>query len=520
LLARAVLETELKFEIDEACAAGLIERLSLDAASCRRRLRTTYFDTPKGCLAKAGFVLRVRDDGRRKIQTIKQASADGGTLRRGEWEVEVASGAPDLKAARKTPLKACLKASTVKDLGPVFVVDVERAKCDLTEDGGVIEVALDRGEVRCGSLSTPIREIELELKQGSAAVVFAKARELIGEFPLNLSFVSKAERGRLLLEGGVGEAVAGQAPALDPSDSAAHAFRVIANGALAQVASNASILSATRKAEALHQMRVGIRRLRSALTLFQPMLAGPDYDTVCGELKWLAGEMDDARDLDVFLATVLQPAIDEAGAEAASEDASEPGFEAFAAAVWQAHDKAYDRALAAIGSTRCRLLLLDTLAWIDAGVWCSSPDRQAVHWRTRPIKPLADELLRDRRRKVVKTGRKLAGLSEPERHKLRIAGKKLRYAAGFFASLYPAKPHRRFGKATSDLQDALGALTDIAAGRALVERVTLALGDTTGGEAAAFAAGRLAGHRDADEAGALRAALKAFKRFEAVDRFW
>jgi triphosphatase len=516
LLARAVLETELKFEIDEACAAGLIERLSLDAESCRRRLRTTYFDTPKGCLAKAGFVLRVRDDGRKQIQTIKQASADGGTLRRGEWEVEVASGAPDLKAARKTPLKACLKASTIRDLGPVFVVDVVRAKCDLTVDGGVIEVALDRGEGRCGGFSTPIREIELELKEGSASVVFAMARELIDEFPLNLSFVSKAERGRLLLDGVAGEAAPGQTPALEPDDTAAHAFRVIANGALAQVASNASILTATRKAEALHQLRVGIRRLRSALTLFRPMLADPHYDTVRGELKWLAGELDDARDLDVFMATVLQPAIDEAGDEAVADDAREPGFAAFAAAVQVAHDKAYDRALAAIGSTRCRLLLLGALAWIDAGAWCSSPDRHAAHWRTRPIKPLADDLLRDRRRKVVKTGRKLADLSEPQRHKLRIAGKKLRYAAGFFASLYPAGPHRRFGKAASDLQDTLGALTDIAAGRSLVERVTSALSGTD----VAFAAARLTGHRDADEAGALKAALKAFKRFEAVDRFW
>ena len=160
MIARVVLETELKFEIDQACAARLIERLSLDEAGRRRRLRTVYYDTPGGHLAKAGFVLRVRDDGRKHIQAIKQAPQDGGSLRRGEWEDTVEGEAFDLKSARKTPLKRWLKPAIVAALGPVFVVDVERAKCDLPMGGGVVEVALDRGEVAAGGRATPIHELE------------------------------------------------------------------------------------------------------------------------------------------------------------------------------------------------------------------------------------------------------------------------------------------------------------------------------------------------------------------------
>ena len=453
-------------------------------------------------------MLRVRDDGRKQVQAIKQASVDGGSLRRGEWETAVDGGAPDLKAARKTPLKRILKPAIAAALGPVFAVDVERAKCDIAAGDGVIEAALDRGEVRAGERRTPIHELELELVSGPASALFDLARELAGELPLHLAFASKAERGRMLVAANVAGAATARAPRLKADDSSAHAFRVIANGALTQIAANAAGLRASRGAEALHQTRVGLRRLRSALTLFRPMLAGGPFEAVRSELKWLAAELDDARDLDVFMASALQPA--------AAGWADEPGYDALVLALRQAHAKAYDRALAAITSARSRLLLIDLVAWIDAGAWCDSRALEAVHWRARPAKALANELLQARWRKVIKQGRKLAGLSTPERHKLRIAGKKLRYAAGFFASLYPAKAHRRLGKAASDLQDALGALTDIAAGRTLIERVILA----AGGAVAPFAAEQLAGHREADEALALKAAIKAFKRFEATDRFW
>ncbi len=512
---RAVLETELKFQIDEACAARLIERLSLDAAGRRRRLRTVYYDTPDGALAEAGFVLRVRHDGKKHVQTVKQASLDGGALRRGEWEVEVGGEAVDLKAARKTPLKPWLKAATAAALGPVFVVDVERAKCDLQRDGGVVEVALDRGEVRTGERSAPIHELELELKSGPASTLFDLARELMAEFPLNLAFISKAERGRLLMAQDAGAVAHAKSHVLKPDASAAHAFRIIANGALEQAASNAALLRAGQGAEALHQTRVGLRRLRSVLTLFRPMLADGRFDAVAAELRWLAKALDDARDLDVFLAAAFRPTP--------ADGADEPGFDAFVAALRAAHAKAYARAVAAIDSDRCRLLFLDTLAWIDTGPWCESRALDAVHWRGRPIKALANELLQARWRKLIKKGRGLSTLSPADRHKLRIAGKKLRYAAGFFGSLYPAKGQKRFGKAAAELQDALGALTDIAAGRTLMERVTLAIGDPLASSDApppAFAAGRLTGHREADEARALKAALRAFKRFEAVDRFW
>ena len=512
---RAVLETELKFEIDQACAARLIERLSLDAAGSRRRLRTVYYDTPGGDLAKAGFTLRVRHDGRRYVQTIKQASADGGALHRGEWEAAVDGEGLDLKAARKTPLKPWLKPALVEALRVVFVVEVERSKCDLPAGEGVVEVALDRGEVRAGDRVCAIHELELELKSGSAARLFEVARNLIAEFPLNLAFVSKAERGRMLLAPNDGGAFPGRPARLKPNDSSAHAFRIIANGALNQTAKNAAILRAGQGSEALHQTRVGLRRLRSAMVLFRPMLAGAQFDTVASELKWLAGELDDARDLDVLFDAALQPTL--------GSGADEPGLGALVAALRDARVKAYARAMAAIESPRCRLLLLDSLAWIDAGAWAESQALEAVHWRARPVKALANELLQDRWRKLIKRGRALADLSIADRHRLRIAGKKLRYAAGFFASLYPARAHKRFSKAAADLQDALGALTDIAAGRTLVERVTLVRGDplNTGADVPpAFAAGRLVGHREADEVGAMKAALKAFKRFEAVDRFW
>ena len=302
-------------------------------------------------------------------------------------------------------------------------------------------------------------------------------------------------------------------------DSAASAFTLIAGSALAQIAANGAVLRDARRLEAVHQLRVGLRRLRGALSLFAPMLAGDGLERVKTELKWMTGELNDARNLDVFIAETFRPA--------ARRHRDWTGMAAFGKALLAAQTRAYDRAQVAARSARFGVLMLETAAWVESGDWRQNADRKSAALRARSIAKLAPELLEDSLRKVLKRGRRIEKLDADSLHKLRLHAKRLRYATGFFADLYTGhapRAHARFDKAMKALQADLGGLTDIATARALAAEVvgaghqasTMAAADAT----AAFAAGLVAAHRAGGEAEVRAAAFKAYRSFERAQTFW
>jgi len=306
---------------------------------------------------------------------------------------------------------------------------------------------------------------------------------------------------------------------LGRTDSAARAFALIAGSALAQISANAAVLREARRLEAVHQLRVGLRRLRGAIALFAPMLEGEGCERVKAELKWMTRELNDARNLDVFIAETFRPA--------ARRHRNWTGMAALGKTLLAAQTKAYDRAQTAARSARFGVLMLETADWVEAGDWRGHPDPKRAALRARPISKLAPELLQASLKKVLKKGRRLEKLDPEARHKLRLDAKQLRYGTGFFADLYAgeqSKTHKRFDKAMRGLQTALGALTDIATA-AEVSAAIVGAGEADAAVAgasaqAAFAAGLVAAHRAEGEPEAKAAALKAYRAFEAADPFW
>jgi triphosphatase len=506
------METELKFEVDPAAAERLARRLALARRGKTVALRSIYFDTPDARLNAEGVALRIREEGGRYTQTVKTVGPGLG-LERGEWDAQVKGHRLDLAAAANTPLAKALNGGAAL-LRPAFETRVERRMRRLRYDGGLVEAALDRGVVDAGAHDEPILELELELKRGRVDALFGLARELAQVAPMNLSFASKAERGYALLDGEPLAPVRTSDPRLDRDDTAASAFKAIAGSALAQIAANARVLRHERRIEALHQLRVGARRLRSAISLFRPMLEDSQLAGIKGELKWLTRELDDARNLDVFIIESFRPA--------AKRHARSMGLSNLGRALITAQTRAYDRAEAALGSERCRVLMLETAAWIETGVWTASEDATR---RDRPIAVVARKILTRHHRKLRKAGKRLAELAPRPRHKLRIDAKKLRYACGFFSGLYSSKAEgkrlRRFVAVMEDLQDRLGALTDIEAADSLTaELATAAATRSDAAAKLAFAAGVIAGERQTGEAKAMRSAEKALARFAEAPRFW
>lgn len=441
-------ETELRLDLAPA-AAGLLEGGVLSGKPLVFALRDIYFDTPGEDLRAAGFSLRVRTQGQAPVQIVKTVGVR--LAARTKWERAVEDGVPVLDET--TPPTSFL-GRRIDALQPVFEVVVERRCWSVAWEGARIDVVLDRGNVIAGDRYTPLCEIGLALMEGASAALFSFARRLGTVAPLRLGMQSKAMRGYRLLEP-MARAVKGEPIVLTTDTTVPDAFRIIADACLRQFRLNEMLL-ATGDEEALHQARVALRRLRSALWVYKAMLEDDAFARLKDELKWLAGILGAVRDLDVLIARCKDDALRETLASA--------------------RQSAFFEAWTALEAPRARMLMLDLAEWLACGEWRSLPGTRGV--REQPLPDFAAGVLDRLCRKVRKGGRGLAGLDDEARHAVRKDAKKLRYAAEFFASLFDRKRQKRrhgaFLAALEVLQDQLGVLNDAAAMPLMLAQLGLA----------------------------------------------
>ena len=454
-LGREAKEIELKLEFDP-CDADKIKVHPLIATASQRAPRieeliSIYFDTPDLALSKKGVFLRVRESHGRYLQTIKAMQSAADLFERFEWETELSGRALDLDAAQGTALEPLLTPALCASLRPLFETRMRRMLHRLTDGGSDIEVAIDEGDIVAGARATPISEVELELKRGDTAALFSLARRLGETVPLRLAVKTKAERGfELLSDADFAVEKAGDLD-IRPEVTIADAFRAIARNCLRQVIVNEPAMCAGR-AEALHQLRVGLRRLRAAISIFKNVLAGSDEKRIKAELKWITRELGPARDLDVFAADVLRPL-----------EAARPADERVTAVSRDFEERrkaAYARAAGSVSSDRFRSALLDLAEWIEVGAWASNETAAGCS-----IAGHAAGGLARLSKQIKKRGAGLRHRSAHQRHRLRIRAKRLRYATEFFASTFPGETNVKRRAETldalKDLQDALGGLNDL-----------------------------------------------------------
>lgn len=452
-------EVELKLETDPAGIEGLAHASILGAVGVVELEQTsTYFDTPEQDLRKAGLSLRIRKIGIRRIQTVKaESKAMAGLFARPEWEMAIRQDQP-VSDDHHMPLRTMVPGLQLEKLSAIFKIVVTRQKRSIMQDGARIELVFDKGEIQAGGTITPINEVELELKAGSPAALFALARTLGGLAPLQLSSFSKAQRGYNLLSRDNETPVKSQPIVLTFGMTSSEGFQAIAYACLHHFRLNQSILLKAENSEALHQVRVALRRLRSALSIFHDMLADNRFDHIFSELRWIASELDMARDIDVLLAGIL------------NEGAREK--------LQVARAQAYAGAIATLTSPRLRMFTLDLIEWITIGKWLTAPlERTRI---LRPLNAFAANVLVRCRRSVKRRGRHWSRLDDKARHRLRIKAKKLRYSVDFFGLLFPGKKvgrrRKAFLSALESLQSLLGDLNDRTMGAALL--ATLRISDT------------------------------------------
>jgi len=512
-------EVELKLLLDPAALERVRSYEGFARRACTRprlrRLHSVYFDTPDLALTTAGVALRVRRVGPRLVQTVKAAGDGGGALfERVEVEDEIASLEPDVGAIGHDALRdrvARLAGGT--PLEPVLETDVERTTSRLREGAALIDADLDVGEIRTPAGVLPICELELELVEGPPAALYGLAIELGEKVPLRLGVRSKFERGLAQLRGQRPAPVRAGAIAIDGDAPLEDSLARVLASCLRQIMLNEEAAYDGHDVEGVHQMRVGVRRMRSALSLFRKLLPADAYAHFDPELRWLAGVLGGARDLDVFEHDVLAPILAGSGSAAAlgwlREDAEALRLER------------YETLRSALDSQRYAMLVLALAHFIARSGWREQPLSPDAARLFRPTRIVARELLERRLARARRRARHLDAGDASRCHALRIALKKLRYAAEFLGAAFDGGRAGRYARAVARAQDELGALNDLVTARAIVDEVARRRSESVGMDAfhergAGFVLGWAA--RDAQDA--LRRIGKSWRKLRKRPAFW
>ncbi len=432
-----------------------------------QKLHSIYFDTPDFLLKQRSVALRVRRVGNRWVQTVKSGGdVKAGLHSRVEIEAPVAHDFPDFTKIDDPGLAELFLAPGVGDqLTRAFTTEFQRTIWMLeSSTGEIVEMALDRGEINGVNGVLPISEVELELKSGSPAVLYEIAVALLDAAPLHLENASKAQRGYdLCIPSQPPQPSKAKGVDLRNGVSASQAFQTIAWNCISHLQNNQAGLLTGNHIEYVHQMRVALRRLRSATGLFARIAPTLRESPLLDEMRWLAGELGEARDWDVFISETLPPILAASLDDAPLQKLRDQALTIDAAA--------NDKARNAAASQRYQRFLLNLGVWLNRESWRDGLTKKQTTALDRPIRVWAPKLLGKRHQQLLTRGADLAALTAVERHALRIAGKKLRYAAEFLSHLFPGPATQPFLKALSSLQDSLGVLNDHVVTHTLLEKL-------------------------------------------------
>lgn len=491
------LEVEWQFDADDF---GAVERwlrgnrsvagISASPASTRE-LRDTYYDTEDWRFYRAGYVLRVRRDGKKVEATMKAlVPAEDGVRRRREISEPLRSGGmKTLRRARGPVGERLRRLVGGEELRPLFEIRTRRRIFELRPeqeitgaDGSSGEVVVDpTGDIRRKQDDTPAEEVVVDALGG---IHPRESGPPAGEVALDESEISadgktghlsrvEVEVGAGEGRGGVGVFVDGlrEALGLRPTESSKFgtgldvaalspatmpdlgpteveasmsagqvAFAILRRHFAAMLAHEPGVRLG-EDPEDLHDMRVATRRLRATLKLYADFLPkrAARFER---DLKWISGPMGKVRDLDVHLEHLAEEAVQWDG-EAPSE---------VSAALEKRREEARQHMVEALDSPRYERLISGFMGMLRSG---RSPAP------TPSLLEAAPELIGRRYKKVRKRLEGLTAESPPEEyHDLRKKGKRLRYAIEPLQGIYGKRAEKMVGS-LKQAQDDLGGMQDL-----------------------------------------------------------
>ena len=453
-------EFELKLEIPPQRLAGVLAALR-EGKTAGKRLRARYFDTQDDALARAGIALRLRKEGRSWVQTAK--CGGDGPLARLEHNVPIgappAAALPDVSLQRHAGttvgerIRQALELDSLEEAPALvlrFETDVQRLARQVPQGDSLVEIALDRGKLLADGAQATLCEIEFELVEGSPADAVRCACQWLTAHGLWLSTISKSAKGRRLAAARASAPpVSAVEPRLPRRASGEEIAKAVMGACLEQVLTNASEVGAgSVEAEHVHQLRVGVRRLRTALRELGPFARKVDaaWEKALVDAFRALGRHRDREHLE----RGMQPQLEAQGAPRLqakpADDPIEPG-QTVRSPVFQA-----------------------ALMGLLESIHSAEPERidsgKALKMLAARLKKLHGQVTRE--------GVRFQQLDAERQHRVRKRLKRLRYLAEFVAPLFPARKGRDFIAALKPVQDALGRYNDeamaLAAYRALAQQ--------------------------------------------------
>ena len=514
-------EQELKLAVPKRSRRAVTKELARGTVN-QISLRAMYFDTPTRALVSKKIGLRLRQEGRQWVQTLKMP----GDHMLSRFELNHPRPGPilDLSVYVGTPAEPAL-ASLTEPLQVCYETDIKRTLRKIRSKQGTVEVAFDLGHIRAGQLSLPVSEIEFELLSGDLSAIFHLGKKWQRAFGLIYDARSKAERGDRLATlaaklttanaGPTDSASADSSKAiawfwaqrgigpvlLKPDMDTASGLAKVTAECLDQIARNAAVLAEVDTADIcragtpdhVHQLRVGIRRLRSAWSMFNGLTALPPL-ALRTEIKAHFSQLGGTRDDDVLRETWL-PVLEASGQPPIKLDT----------------EITDDHAGELCASQAFQSWLLDMLAW-SVGVDMSPPlpatatktvpeatasnqstasstdvaapsadsnndhlngdTSDAIETQIIPLTPKAivvltltqtlSNKLKKWHKRVTSEGLHFDQLDIEARHELRKRAKRLRYCLQFCESLLPENRLKQYRKSLAVVQDVLGEMNDLA----------------------------------------------------------
>ena len=473
-------EFELKFEIP----ASSLKRLSAAVHAAKpqlQSLRACYFDTADGALAASGLVLRLRKEGNYWVQTAKASTSNA--LDRLEHNVTIE------KSSSKTSSKSSAKSKAMPSIDlsrhdselvgkkitralklsrnaakPVLIAqyetDVQRLKFSVDHLGSIIEIALDQGMVVNGARSVALCELEIELKEGKPEHAVALARLWCAQYGLCLSSITKSMKGQRLhdkhlqdislqnlpLNNQDSDALFAIAPTFKRHANAPQIVKAVLQSCLNQVLANSSeIADSSHHATHIHQLRVGIRRLRTAIDELKGLASSMDPAWE-GSLIKVFRALGEHRDHD-YLVQHLQPQLLTAGGPNLGTSLD-------------------SKTLPNLGSIVRSTVFQDTLLCIIAYV--NGLDLDEKLSKNKHQQQIAKKSLVGHLDKLylqsIKAGKKFLTLNETQQHSVRKHFKRLRYLTEFLTPLFSGQSSTHntnsFIELLKPVQDALGLYND------------------------------------------------------------
>ncbi len=501
-------EFELKLDLTERELDRLAGNPTLNTAGAasRKTLKSVYYDTPDHKLHGKGIALRVHNIGRSYVQTVKLDTELNGGLSN-PIEVEDRLDSPQPNPGRihdKRVRRKVRKAISGSALTKAFETVVTRTTHKLRAHGSVIELALDRGEALAMNRRSEICEAELELIKGSPKDLLQIAQALFAKSGIKPAPISKAERGyRLLLRTRPAKKtvpVHAAPPAIFKGQTCGDAFALILNSAREQIVKNRTAVLETEEPEAVHQLRIGLTRLRSAERAIKALAGSRQLRQLEADAQALSRTVGRLRDADVLIEGIFVPV--------AGIPPREPGLDALYEAL-KAHRAAMqlEARQALMSEAWTRLLLSLTL-------WPSILRRDAT--LRVPVENHAGRLLQKRWQIARKLGRSIECLEGERQHQMRKMLKKLRYTAEFLAPLYPKAKVKLFINRLKTLQDVFGYVNDVRMAGQLCEIASSRCKEP----APLIAAGLVLGRHEAKVPDIWAQAPRAWRRLKASGPFW